>query len=118
MSIVRRSEDRIHKVIENAQGGPGNMIADLIINNDAELYGKGRLFNEIILEKDCGVGYHVHNGDGEIYVILSGEAEYNDNGAITTVKAGDVTITYPGEGHGITNRNDEPLYFIALILYE
>lgn len=117
MSIVRRKEDRIHKVIEGAQGGPGHMIADFIINNDDELYGNGRLYNEIVLEKDCGVGYHVHNGDGELYVILSGEAEYNDNGTITTVKAGDITITYPGEGHAITNKSDEPCYFIGLILY-
>lgn len=118
MSIVRRSEERTHKVIESAQGGPGSIIANFIINNDDELYGKGRLFNEIVLEQGCGVGYHVHEGDGELYVILSGEAEYNDNGTITPVKAGDVTITYPGEGHAITNNSDEPCYFIALILYE
>lgn len=60
----------------------------------------------------------MHQGDGEIYVILSGEAEYNDNGTITTVKAGDITFTGPGEGHAIINRKDEPMSFMAIILYE
>ena len=118
MSIVRRNDDRTRETTANAAGGPGQIISSLIINEDAELLGKGRLFKEIVLEKDCGVGYHTHNGDGEIYGMLSGEAEYDDNGVKTTIKAGDVTITYPGEGHAITNHSDEPVYFIALILYE
>ena len=46
------------------------------------------------------------------------EAEYNDNGTITTVKAGDITFTGPGEGHAIINRKDEPMSFMAIILYE
>ena len=94
------------------------MLSYKVTESDSELLNKGKMFNLNILEKDCGVGYHVHHGDGEIYVILSGEAEYNDNGTITTVHAGDVTITYPGEGHSITNKSDEPFRFLALILYE
>ena len=50
--------------------------------------------------------------------MLSGEAEYNDNGTVTTIKAGDVTFTGDGEGHAITNYRDEPARFIALILYK
>ena len=56
------------------------------------------------------------NGVGEI--ILSGTGRYNDNGTMTTVTAGDVTYTAPGEGHGIECISDEPIEMIALILYE
>lgn len=118
MSIVRRKEDRIREVKPHAQNGPGNMIGFKVTESDEELWNKGRLFNEVVLEKDCGVGYHVHQGDGEIYVILSGEAEYNDNGTVTTLHPGDITITGSGEGHSIVNHNEEPVYFMALILYE
>ena len=110
MSLIRRKEDRKKVVKEEVQKGPGHLIS--------EMWNRGRMLNENVLEKDCGVGYHVHQGDGEIYVILSGEAEYNDNGTITTVTAGDITFTGPGEGHAITNRKDEPMSFMAIILYE
>ena len=115
---IQTKEKRTHYIQEEALGGPGHLITTQIIDNDEELLGKGRLFKENVLEKDCGVGYHVHEGDAEIYVIQSGEAEYNDNGTIKTVRAGDVTFTGPGEGHSLTNKKDEPVKFVALIIYE
>ena len=118
MSWIKTKENRTHYIQEEALGGPGHLITTQIIDNDEELLGKGRLFKENVLEKDCGVGYHVHEGDAEIYVIQSGEAEYNDNGTIKTVHAGDVTFTGPGEGHSLTNKKDDPVKFVALIIYE
>ncbi|NLC53971.1 MAG: cupin domain-containing protein, partial [Firmicutes bacterium] len=56
--------------------------------------------------------------EGEAYYILSGTGEFNDNGAVTTVTAGDVTFTGAGEGHALKNIGTEPLDFIALIIYE
>ena len=92
MSWIKTKEKRTHYIQEEALGGPGHLITTQIIDNDEELLGKGRLFKENVLEKDCGVGYHVH--------------------------AGDVTFTGPGEGHSLTNKKDEPVKFVALIIYE
>ena len=50
-------------------------------------------------------------------VILSGEGEFNDNGTVTTVRAGDVCFTGDGEGHSLKNLRDEPLEYVALVLY-
>jgi len=66
---------------------------------------------------DGYITVHVHNGDTEIYYVLSGKAKYNDNGTLTTIEAGDVTFTPSGTGHGIENDSDEPLDIIALIIY-
>ena len=119
MSIIRRNEERESLLLEKRFGGPGFVKVSKIINSDGELYNKGRLFNECILEKDCGIGFHMHEGDGEIYVILEGEAEYEDNDhSVVTLHQGDITITYSGEGHGITNVKDEPCKVLALILYD
>jgi len=115
MSKVRKATTEI---IENMAGGPGYVKKTSLIEGNADLFHSGRLYAHIVLEKDCGVGYHVHQGDGEIYYILKGEAEYNDNGKMVTLTAGDVTHTAPGEGHGITNVKDEPMEMIALILFE
>ena len=48
---------------------------------------------------------------------MSGNGEYNDNGTIVPIEAGDVTFNPKGTGHAIHNPNDEPLEIIALILY-
>lgn len=106
------------EIIEHMAGGPGYIKKTSLIESNSDIYNSGRLYAHIVLEKDCGVGYHIHNGDGEIYYILKGEGEYNDNGTVVTVKAGDVTHTLPGEGHGIVNLKDEPMEMIALILFE
>lgn len=79
--------------------------------------GKARLFSHCRLEKNCEVGCHTHTGDNETYYILKGEAEYNDNGVMRKLHPGDVSFTADGESHGIKNIGDEPLEFIALILY-
>ena len=118
MSMIRRASQRTVEDKTAVKGGPGHAVNTQILNTPEELYGKGRLFNDITLEKNCGVGYHLHYGDGEAYYMLSGECEYNDNGAVTTIREGDVTFTGDGEGHAITNLRDEPARFIALILYK
>lgn len=116
MSFVRRNEERIigHECVK---GGPGEIEAHKILNCPEEFFGKGRLFNHIYAEPGTGVGWHVHNGDGEIYYILKGEGEYSDNGRIVTVRAGDVTSVSDGEGHSLLNTGKETMEVIALILY-
>lgn len=70
------------------------------------------------LKPGASVGYHVHTGETEMYYVLSGEGEYNDNGVIVPIKAGDVTYCKNGEGHGIENTGSEDLVFNAMIIYE
>lgn len=116
--MIRRKEECQVEHTEHARGGDGTLIATHLINGPEDLNGKGRLFNHGILEPGCGIGYHEHDGDAELYYILKGTAEYNDNGVIRTVSAGDVTICPSGEGHGLANKSDEVVEFIALIVYE
>ena len=116
--MIRRSSERIVEKPQRKFGAPGFITVTNLINEPEELNGKGRLFSHTSILPGNGIGYHVHAGDGEIYYILSGRGEYHDNGAVTTVEAGDVTFCAPGEGHGILCVGEEPLELIALILYE
>lgn len=116
MSFVRKNEERAVSR-KSVQGGPGEAEMHKILNTPEEMFGKGRLFNHVYLEPGAGVGWHVHQGDGEIYYILKGEGEYSDNGRTVTVCAGDVTSVGDGEGHSLLNTGKETLEAIALILY-
>ena len=107
---------KIQKV-ENTCGGKGHVIIEHILG-EKELNGKCGLYAKVIIEPGCTLGYHEHNGESETYYILSGEGNYNDNGIIRPVKAGDITFTPSGSGHGLDNTTDEDLVFMALIIFD
>lgn len=115
--MIKRASEHKHDVSSALFGGSGDVIFDRIIETPAELMGKGRVFSVTTLPAGSELGWHVHNGDCEFYHILSGIAEYNDNGTITTLNAGDTSFTPSGEGHSIKNVSDAPCVFIALVLY-
>lgn len=103
--------------VENMAGGDGHVIIKRILG-EKELNGKCRLYAEVTIEPDCSLGYHVHHNESETYYILSGEGEYNDNGATRPVKAGDMTFTPDGCGHGLKNTGRDNLVFMALIILD
>ena len=113
--IRKKSEQTVEfKCIRN---GNGEVEMHKILNSVEELYGKGRLFNHMILAPGRSIGEHTHVGDNEIFYFLSGSGTYNDNGTPVKVFPGDTAICNDGELHGLVNDGGEPLEFIALILY-
>lgn len=115
--MVRKSAERNVEVAEHKFGADGFITVRHLINSDAEMNNKGRVFAHTTVLPGSGIGYHVHKGDTEIYYVYSGTAEYNDNGTIVQISAGDVTFTPDGTGHGVYNNGTEPLELIALIVY-
>ena len=116
--MVRKASECSVKVNENMRGGDGSVKLTSLISGPEELLNKGRLFSVITLEPGCGIGYHVHEKESELFYIVKGSADYNDGGVEIQVNAGDVTIVEPGNGHGITNRTNETCELVAIILFE
>ena len=102
--------------MEPSATGVGEIKIERIID-EAEYGDKCALYAKVTISAGAALKYHEHHGNGESYFILSGEAVYDDNGVKRTVKAGDVTWTPDGSGHGLSNENGaEDLVFIALII--
>ena len=116
-AMIRHQDECRTDYNKNMKGGEGTVSVLNFITGPEELNGKGRLFAELTLEPGCSIGYHVHEGDSEIYYILEGTGEYNDNGEIKTVVPGDVTFCPAGTGHGIANKGTEKIRLIAVIPY-
>ena len=91
--MVKKNNEHKIDTAENMFGGSGKVSFKRIIETPEELYGKGRVFSVVTLEPGSELGWHVHKGDGEFYHIISGEGEYNDNGSIVTMRAGDTAST-------------------------
>ena len=115
--MIRKKEECKTELREHMRDGNGTVKLTHFIEGAGELCDKGRLFSKITLEPGCSIGFHVHENDSELFYIIKGTAEYNDNGEIKTVTSGDVTICPAGEGHGIGNGSDEPVELIAVIVY-
>ena len=113
---IRREGEYKTELRENMRGGEGTVKITNFTDKEA-LCEKARLFGKITLEPGCSIGYHVHEGDCEIFHILGGSATYNDNGTETTVSAGDTTVTPSGSGHSIKNETNETCEILALIVY-
>ena len=115
--MIRRAEECKIEYREHMRDGDGTVKLTSLIGSSAELNEKGRLFSVITLEPGYSIGFHIHDKDAELFYILKGTAEYNDNGQIETVTAGDVTVCPTGQGHGIANHTDEVVELVAVIVY-
>ena len=105
MSIVRRNGEE--KVLRKKMfGGEGEAEMHVILDGEAEMFGKGRVFNRVVLAPGAEVAWHVHHGDGECYYVLK-----------ITMRPGDMSFVGDGEGHSMKNNGSEDLEMIALILY-
>ena len=115
--MIRKAEACQVEYREHMRDGDGTVMLTSLIEGPSELNDKGRLFSRITLQPGCSIGYHVHETDAELFYILKGTAEYDDNGEKCTVQAGDVTICPTGTGHGIANRGSETVELVAVIVY-
>ena len=114
--MVKRNNSYEVQVAENMRGGVGAVKIEHWLNAE-EMNNKGRLFAKIYLEPGCSIGFHVHENEMESYTIISGEAEYDDNGESVKLFPGDTTHTPAGEGHAVKNIGNTTLELIALILF-
>ncbi len=115
--MIRKKDECGIEYREHMRDGDGTVELTSLIAGPEELNNKGRLFSKITLKPGCSIGYHLHDKDAELFYIMKGTAEYNDNGNIVTVTAGDVTICPTGTSHGIANHTDETVELVAVIVY-
>lgn len=116
MSFHRKLQENPNEMV-NFKGGNGSLKMRPILNSTEEMYGKGRVFGIMTLEKGDEIGKHVHQGDGETFCILKGHGKYLYNNALIDVGPGDILFTDDGEEHYMTNECEEPLEFVALVLF-
>lgn len=115
--MVRRSDEIRVRKVEKAQGGEGEVcFYDWLLPEEAA--GHGRVFSKLVIPPGCSIGYHEHEGEFEAFYVLSGEATVNDNGEEVVLREGDMHLCKNGDGHGSTNKSDEDLVMLALIMNE
>jgi mannose-6-phosphate isomerase-like protein (cupin superfamily) len=102
-------------VRENMRGGSGKVTIKKHIPGDA-MHGRCRLCGTLIIEPGCGIGFHSHNEEYEIFIIQKGTGMVDDNGSKAQVGPGDAVFTGGGAGHAISNTGNEPMEVTAVII--
>jgi len=116
--MIKRKEDMKQVFNEHMRGGDGTV--QIIHQLDkGEYKGKCRLIGRIILKPGCSIGTHAHEGEEEIFSVLRGTAEYNDNGKTEILQEGDACICLGDQSHGVRNASEDDVLelFAVILLY-
>ena len=112
--MIRKLQDCSKEVRHEMRGGEGDVKIRHFWKSD-ELGSPTRLCAELTLDPGVSIGFHRHEKEEEIFIVVSGEGEVDDNGKKAAVKAGDTILTGNGAGHGIRNTGKTPLVIVAVI---
>ncbi len=83
-----------------------------------ELIGRQALSSNFLylhagtIEAKSGIGHHFHHSIEEMYVLLSGEAEFTINGHTSKLKAPAVVPCKLGDAHAIYNATGQPVKWL------
>ncbi|MEG0379927.1 MAG: cupin domain-containing protein [Eubacterium sp.] len=113
--LIKNKEHQIDEKFE-MRGGSGTIHIKHVADENI-LCDKGRLYAQITVEPGCSIGIHEHINEKEIFYVLKGQAEAEDNGKTVILEPGDVLVTGNGSTHAVKNRGSENLEMMALILY-
>lgn len=86
--------------------------------NEEDLCHKGKGMLRIVLPPGSSIGYHQHQGNFEVYYILSGSGIFNDNGTEKPIQAGEAGVIRPGEFHALENTGSQEMTLIAVVINE
>ena len=114
--MIRKAADCKKMYNEKMRGGNGTVEITSFATPE-ELNNKGRLFANITLKPGCGIGYHVHEAESELFYVMKGEVLYNDNGTEVVCHTGDVMVCPAGSGHAVSNNTQETAELCAVIVY-
>ncbi len=113
--MIKRAEDLPQVEVHELRGGEGTLLKTILGNSD-ETFGHVPLFVTFHFPAGASIGYHTHDTNMEYYYILSGELTVDENGVVSVLKAGDVSVCRDGNGHSIKNNTDKEAVMLALIV--
>ena len=114
--MIKRKGDFRKETRTEMRGGTGTVKFERMWERDTEMKSKARLFSKLILEPGVSIGWHVHENEEEIFLILQGRAKVSDNGREEILETGDTIITQSGEGHSVACFGDQTLVLLAAIV--
>lgn len=111
--IVRNFLEAPLRIASSHQGTGEVKSVKLFSEEDYD--SKLRFFYYMELPPGTSIGYHGHEQNEEVYVVLEGQGRMTVNGEERDVKPGDVILNKPNWSHGLENSSDS---IVRLLVYE
>lgn len=97
------------------RGGTGQVGIEHLWEPAKEMLAPNRMAAKLTLEPGSSIGFHRHEDEEELFYIISGRAQADDNGVTVELEAGDTLLTGNGAGHSIRNIGEDALEILAVI---
>lgn len=117
-SVAQPIKDRVihnepskYRKLTAVHAGAGQMAFTQLIGR-TELATNFLYLHSGVIDAKSGIGHHFHHGIEEMYVLLSGEAEFTINGRTSTIKAPALVPCKMGDSHAIYNASKEPVRWL------
>ena len=114
-NMIRKNGNYNKEVKVNMRGGEGSVTIEKFWEPGEELKSKNRLFAKLTLMPGSSIGFHKHENEEEVFVVLQGTAEADDNGEKVFLEKGDTILTGEGKGHSIKSVGKDNLQLLAVI---
>lgn len=112
--MIKTKEEMRLGSVTGLRGGIGELYQQHVLEK-AETGGRTDLFCIFTIEPGRTIGLHTHDTNAEVYYVLEGEIEVNQNGELHTVREGGVVFTSDGESHSVANHTDRAARMLAVI---
>mgnify|MGYP003587507060 CR=1 FL=1 len=113
--MIKMAGEQLVRVRENVRGGEGTLVFhDFLLAEES--FGAGKLFSRTVIPAGASIGEHRHEGEFEVYYVLSGVVEALDNGSWIALHAGDTHVCASGESHALRNFSSTEAEVLMLIL--
>jgi len=111
--FVARSRSMPAVEIREDHGGVGAILFRRLFDS-GDWDGPTDFVDYTVVPPGSSVGIHGHDGNDEIYLIVSGEGTATLDGERYAVGAGDVLVTPSGHSHGLENDGTAPLVMFVV----
>ena len=117
---VTHSDPTTYADLESVHGGPGTMAFAAMFDArraDSARFDLGTNFlflHRGVIHPGGGIGAHYHNAVEEMFVILSGEAQFTVDSRTSVLKAPVGAPARLGSSHAIVNHTDEPIEWLNI----
>lgn len=113
--MIRKRHQMLIERREKMRGGPGYINVHHIFHKD-EIKAKTRLCAILTIPPGSGIGLHQHEGEDELFFVLSGSGTIDDGSTQSTVETGDAILTGNGASHSVLNTGKVNLEILAVIM--
>ena len=100
-----------YRTLSSVHAGAGQMGFTQLVGRDV-LATNFLYLHAGVIQPKGGIGHHFHHDIEEMYVLLSGEAEFTVNGRTSRLRAPVAVPCKKGESHAIYNPTNEPLRWL------